>query len=266
MDFVELAKIEDEFEQIAKTYEIFNESIRLNRSKAARVEFLTTVHFIERYLKPNDRILDIGAGAGEYSLYFARKGYSVSAIELAARNIEAFRGKLTADDRVELRQGNAIDLSFWPDASFDIVLLFGPLYHLHREEDRQRCIAEAKRVCKPDGTLFFAFIAHDMVFFTELQNDPHYFLTGDYDHDTLRLHDFPFVFHTVDECRRILCEGGIHIMREIASDGLSELMEDRINSLDDESYAQYLRYHLHTCEKPEMLGHSNHLLFVGKQS
>lgn len=266
MDFIELAKIEDEFTQIAKTYEIFNEDTRLNRSQAARVEFLTTVHYIEQYLKPNDRILDIGAGAGEYSLYFARNGYQVSAIELADRNIQAFQKKLTSVDRVELRQGNAIDLSFWSEAAFDVVLLFGPLYHLHREEDRQRCIAEAKRVCKTGGTLFFAFIAHDMVFFTELQNNPNYFRTGDYDHDTLRLHDFPFVFHTVDECRRILRDGGIRIVREIASDGLSELMEDRINSLDAESYAQYLRYHLHTCEKPEMLGHSNHLLFVGKQS
>lgn len=80
MDFAELARIEDELEQIAKTYEIFNENIRLNRSKAARVEFLTTVHFIEQYLKTGDRILDIGAGAGEYSLYFARNGYSVSAV------------------------------------------------------------------------------------------------------------------------------------------------------------------------------------------
>lgn len=29
------------------------------------------------------RILDIGAGAGEYSLYFANKGYRVDAVELA---------------------------------------------------------------------------------------------------------------------------------------------------------------------------------------
>ena len=266
MDFVELAKIEDEFEQIAKTYEIFNEDTRLNRSKAARVEFFTTVHCIEQYLKPNDRILDVGAGAGEYSLYFARKGYSVSAIELAERNIEAFQKKLTADDRVELRQGNAIDLTCYQDASFDIVLLFGPLYHLHREEDRQKCIAEAKRVCKPDGVIFFAFISNDMVILTELDYNENYFLSDEYDHETFKLKNFPFVFFTVDECRRILRDGGIQITREIASDGVSELMAERINAMDEESYRQYLRYHLYVCEKPEMLGHSNHLLFVGKQS
>ena len=48
---------------------------------------MTTVHYIEKYLKDGDKILDIGAGAGEYSLYFARKGYGVSALELADANI-----------------------------------------------------------------------------------------------------------------------------------------------------------------------------------
>ena len=119
MDFEQLAKIENESERVNRTYDIFNEDARLNHSKAARVEFLTTVHYIEKYLKDGDKILDIGAGAGEYSIYFARKGYEVS----------------------------ALDLSCYADKSFDIVLLFGPLYHLKNDADKQKCISEAKRVC-----------------------------------------------------------------------------------------------------------------------
>jgi len=42
------------------------------------------------------------------------------------------------------------------------------------------------------------------------------------------------------------------------------LLGDKINAMDDESYAQYLKYHLYACEKPELLGHSNHIMFVGK--
>ena len=97
MDFEQLAKIENESERVNRTYDIFNEDTRLNHSKAARVEFLTTVHYIEKYLKDGDKILDIGAGAGEYSLYFARKGYEVSALELADANIAAFKKKLTPE-------------------------------------------------------------------------------------------------------------------------------------------------------------------------
>lgn len=260
----EIFKIEDEIEQIQRIYELFNEDIRLSHSKAARVEFLTNTRIIEQYLLPGARILDIGAGAGEYSLYFARKGYSVSALELSGANIRAFRAKLHPEDGVDLAQGNAVDLGRYADDSFDAVLVFGPLYHLHSEEDRQKCIAEAMRVCKPDGTLFFAFITNDMVFLTELTYDPDYFASGDYNKETFELDDFPFVFHTVDECRTMLRTGGVKIIREVASDGASELLADRINAMDDENYAQYLRYHAYICEKPELLGMTNHLLLVGK--
>jgi len=265
MDFKDIYRIEDEVEQIQKTYELFDEDSRLNRSKAARVEFLTATRYIERYLRPGASILDIGAGAGEYSLYFARKGYPVCALELAENNIRAFHKKIRPEDKIELVQGNAVDLGRYGDESFDAVLLFGPLYHLRKEEDQLRCIAEAKRVCKPDGKLFFAFISNDMVILTEFSYRPSYFVDGDYNKGTFKLDDFPFVFHTVDECRRILRDGGIRVLHEVASDGVSELMADQINAMDDESYAQYLRYHEYICEKPELLGMTNHLLFVGEK-
>ncbi|MGN1048256.1 MAG: class I SAM-dependent methyltransferase [Eubacteriales bacterium] len=265
MDIDELYKIKDESEQVEKLYEIFNEDSRLNSSKAARVEFLTTAWLIERYIKPGDKILDIGAGAGEYSLYFAEKGFEVCSLELAQNNINAFRKKINPAHSIELVKGNALDLSRYADNSFDIVLLFGPLYHLHSESDRQKCISEAKRVCKNDGTLFFAFINNDMVCITEFCNNEKYFLGDSYYHDTFKVKDFPFVFFTVSECREMLQKGGIEIISEVASDGMSELLEDKINRMDEESYKQYLRYHFYTCEKPEMIGHSNHLLFAGKK-
>lgn len=266
MDFEQLSKIENESERVNRTYDIFNEDCRLNHSKAARVEFLTTVRYIEKYLKKGDKILDLGAGAGEYSLFFARKGYDVSALELADANIAAFRKKLAQKDKIDLVQGNALDLSRYADKSFDVVLLFGPLYHLEKDADKQKCIREAKRVCKDDGKLFFAFISNDFIFLTELAYNADYFGNGDYDKETFRLHNFPFVFHTVDAARKLLWDGGIKILHEVASDGASELLAEKINKMCDDDYAQYLRYHFYTCEKPELLGMTNHLLFVGEKN
>ena len=102
MTFEEICRIEDEIERIKAAYQFYNEDTRLNHSKAAKVEFLTNARYIERYLKPGASILDVGAGAGEYSLYFARKGYSVCALELAETNIQAFRRKIKSEDSIEL--------------------------------------------------------------------------------------------------------------------------------------------------------------------
>ena len=263
MNFEELRKIDNEVQQIKSTYEIFNEDIRLNRSKAARVEFLTNIKYIEKYMKPDSKILDIGAGAGEYSLYFSRQGFNVSALELADENIKAFKEKILENDRIDLKQGNAVDLSCYPDNEFDIVLLFGPLYHLHNEVDRQKCIEEAKRVCKTDGVLFFAFISNDMVVTTEFSFDTNWFHGASYNHDTFDVENFPFVFFTYHECLKMLESNSINIIHKVASDGLSELLQEKINQFDDYSYNQYLKYHFYICEKSEMVGHSSHLLFVG---
>lgn len=72
-------------------------------------------------------------------------------------------------DRVDLVQGNALDLSRYLDASFDIVLVFVPLYHLHSMAEQEKCIWEAKRVCKSDSKLFFAFISYDFPILTEFK-------------------------------------------------------------------------------------------------
>ena len=255
----------DDAELVQEVYHRYDEDSRLNKSQAARVEFLTTVRYIEKYMTPGAKILDVGAGAGEYSLYFARKGYQVSALELADASIAAFRAKMTEDDPIDLVQGNALDLSRYDSDSFDVVLLFGPLYHLHEEADKLRCIEEAKRVCKPDGKIFFAFISNDMVILTMQQCQNDYLMNGDYNKETFRLDDFPFVFHTPDHCRELLGKAGIQICHEVASDGASELLQNLVNGLDEASYRQYLRYHFYICEKPEFLGMSNHLLFVGEK-
>lgn len=127
-----------------------------------------------------------------------------------------------------------------------------------------RCIAEAKRVCKKEGKIFFAFISNDIVILTMQKEHPEYLTDGAYDKKTFQLDDFPFVFHTVERCRELLKKSKVDICHAVASDGVSELISEMINAMDEQAFDQYLKYHFYLCEKAECIGMSNHLLFVGR--
>ncbi|AEM80000.1 MULTISPECIES: class I SAM-dependent methyltransferase [Thermoanaerobacter] len=265
MKMEDLLKIESEEERISALYEIFDEDFRLS-SKASRIEFLTTVRQIEKYLKPGMKILDLGAGTGEYSLYFAEKGYQVTAVDLVEKHVKRIKEKKKPYMKLDIFQGNALDLSRFENNSYDIVLCLGPLYHLEDIGNRLKCIEEVKRVCKDDGMMLFAFINNDMVIVTETMcYQPDYLRKGNYDRKTFKVRDFPFVFITVQQARELLKNSGLTIVAEIATDGLSELLADKINNMDDESYQLWLNFHFYYSEKPEFFGASNHLLFVAQK-
>lgn len=265
MQIKNLKYIENESDRVKALYQIFEESERLS-TKATQVEFLTTIRQIEKHLKPGMKVLDIGAGAGKYSLFLAKQGYDVTAIELVEKNVAQLRRKADDEMSIQIFQGNALDLTEIDDKTMDIVLCFGPLYHLEKVEDRLKCIDEVKRVCKDSGKMYFAFISNDMVITTEtFTYNPNFLLGDSYDHKTFKVDDFPFVFHTVNDCRKLLKESKLKTISEVAADGFSELLQDQINKMDDRSYNQWLNYHYYCCEKPEFLGASNHLLFVAEK-
>ena len=99
-----------EQDYLREFYEIHDEDDRLT-SRHGMVEYLTTMRYVEKYLKPDSRILEIGALSGRYSHALARKGYAVDAVELLGHNIEVFQQNTLPGEPVSVRQGNALDLS-----------------------------------------------------------------------------------------------------------------------------------------------------------
>ena len=71
-------------------YNNYDEDSRLV-PKHGSVEFLTTMKYIEKYIKTGNHVLEIGAGTGRYSHALAQEGYKVDAVELVEHNIEIFK-------------------------------------------------------------------------------------------------------------------------------------------------------------------------------
>ena len=248
-------------------YENYDENGRL-LTRAGHVEFTTTMHFIERYLTPGARILEVGAATGRYSHTLARMGYRVDAVELVPHNIEIFNELTQPGENVTIRQGNAVDLSVFDDNTFDLTLILGPMYHLFDEADRRQALREAVRVTKQGGVIFAAYCMMDACILCygfargELQS-----LIRD---NRIDLTDFTQLPHRLDFfhlCRReeidALRSGlGVTQLHFAAAEGYAKHMEAALADMDEETYNLFLRYHLHTCERADMVGISHHTIDI----
>ena len=246
-------------------YSSGKEENRLVKDKAHQVEFLTTVRYIDKYLKTGDKILEIGAGTGRYSLYYAKKGYEVEAVELTKSNIKEFQKHIESNMKIGIHEGNALDLSMYEDNTFDITLLLGPVYHLFSVEEKKKAIEEAIRVTKPHGKIFIAYITNDIVILTYGLKKENLLKLKDVCDENYRVKEIPeeiFSVNYINEFDNMMKEFPVKFLKELATDGLSESLSDYINKLSEEEYKVWLDYHFKNCERKDLMGYSSHVLYI----
>ncbi len=250
-------------------YNQYDEDSRLV-SKHGTVEFLTTMRYIEKYMKPGSRVIEIGAGTGRYSHALARQGYAVDAVELVEHNIEVFHRNTLSTENITVTQGNALDLSAFPSDQYDITLLLGPLYHLYTLEDKRQALREAIRVTKPGGVVFAAYVISDGCLLDEgfhrgNVNAAEYISNGLLDADTFAAKSEPKdLFELVrkediDELMSVFSTTRLHYA---ASDGCALFMREAIDKMDHDTFALYLKYHFATCEREDFVGVTSHSIDI----
>ena len=152
-----------DFNKIKQYYNEFNEDERLVNDNSGRLEFEMTMRILNKYLPQSATILDLGGATGVYTFPLAEKGYKMYLGDLSDRLIQIAKekaNKINNPNIISCDVVNATNLELYEDDKFDVVLLFGPLYHLLDKEEREKCIKEVYRVLKKDGLVFASFIPY----------------------------------------------------------------------------------------------------------
>ena len=233
--------------ELENYYGKFCEDKRLTR-KHGQVEYRTSMKYIHDYLKPGDRLLDIGAGTGRYSVALSQEGYEVDAIELVKYNLGMLKAKKS-------------------NVKADVTLLFGPMYHLFSYEDKLKALSEAKRVTKTGGVILVAYVMNDYSVLVHGFRDGHIkeaLKNGKIDKNfqTQTNIDDLYSYVRLELIEKLNKDLNLERIKIIAADGPADYMRPILNKMDDETFELFMQYHLSTCERQDLIGASSHTLDI----
>lgn len=276
-------------------YNKFNEEKRLN-SRHGRTEFFVTMHYLNQYLaalekgtdqcgaaaenadkslvgatgaktvraKSDIKILDVGAGTGRYAILLSEQGYDVTAVEPVHHNLGIIKQN---GPKVKAFEGRAEKLKRFGNDEFDIVLFFGPMYHLKDEAARESAMLEAKRVLKPGGHLFISYIMNEysvLMYGFKEHHMKEAIANGMIDEEFKCTEKANPLYHYVrlEDIYQLSDFAGFTREKILSQDGPTNHMRRILNAMDEEEFEIFLNYQLSVCERPELLGAGCHTMDI----
>jgi SAM-dependent methyltransferase len=255
-------------EPIRRFYDAGLEQARLSADPLERDR---TRRLMERFLPPAPgRVADVGGGPGEHARWLGDLGYDVALLDPVPLHVEQARaagvsGAMTGDAR---------DLP-WEDASFDAVLLFGPLYHLTELDERVQALSEALRVVRPGGVVMAAVISRFASFVDALVHDrfadPAFRATiaraveeGQHRNpDAIPGWFTTAFFHTGEELTSEVAASGLILRGLFAVEGPGTVIADTAElEADTDAWTSLLDLIEHVESEPALLGVSSHIMAV----
>ena len=250
--------------QIEKYYNKFNEDKRLS-TRHGHVEFTVSMHFLQKYIGDKKlKIIDVGAGTGKYSIALSELSHDVTAVELVKKNLSVLQSK---NSNVKAYQGNALNLKKFADESFDLTILFGPMYHLFTQDDKVKALLEAKRVTKKGGYIFVAYLLADYALIRHgiMDNNIRSSINNgkiDENYNIMSTPDDLYSYVRLPQIDEYNSLAGLTRKTIFSPDGATDYIRPYINKLSQEDFEYFISYQLANAERADLLGASSHVVDV----
>ena len=238
-------------------------------------ELEITRHMMDKYIKPGDKILDIGGGPGRYSIHYAKKGCVVTLFDLSSECVKFAQQKADEEGvRINAISGDARFVADLVDGEFDHVLLMGPLYHLVEKADRRIAVESAMKRLKKGGNLYASFIMIFAGMIYAMKNEPELLLRESEQifiesalNDTSISGDAFTKAHftTVSDMKSFMGEFPLEKLHIFGQEGITAPCERNILAQPAEVVQRWLEIACRTCEREDLLSLSEHAMYIGRK-
>ncbi len=238
-------------------------------------EFAITTKIMDKYIKPGDRILDIGGGPGRYSIYYAQKGCDVTLVDLSEGNVKfALEKSKEANVNIKAVSGDARRVSKFINGEFDHVFVMGPMYHLLEEKDRIKALNEAISLLKDKGQIYVSFIIIFAGMIFGMTRSPEILISESeqiFIDSVLRGKSYAGDAFTkaffIDQKSIIPFMNNFHLKKKhlFGQEGILGPCEINILNQPQEIIDKWLEISVQLCERDELLSYSNHAMYIGQK-
>jgi S-adenosylmethionine-dependent methyltransferase len=263
----------DDISDIQAYYDanVEKENARLERHQQERD---VTWRYLEKYLPKRAKILEIGAATGAYTISLAKRGYNITAVDLAPENIKVCQKRVAEEGlekKVKCFVADGRELKGVPGKDFDVVLLMGPLYHLVLKEDREKTVQAAYNRLRSGGLIFSALVSRygiwstimaRLSFLIDRQEDVRSVIEKGRDVMVLE-GGFRGYFATVKEVRPLHEKAGFKTLVLAGVEPANTVSDEGYASLEGERRKLWLDLLFSISTEPSILGASDHLLYIG---
>lgn len=242
-----------------------------------RIEFFSTLYIIKKYFPDNGVIFDIGSGPGRYSMELLKRDYKVALMDISQNSITLAKSHieengLRADKYI---CGDARNLQYELENSYDGILLLGPMYHITNKRERINLLKACKRILKPDGVIIISYLNTLGVLksgvtdfyeeFRDLDNIYKYFYSNSYGKDNSFTETyFSMPKEAIDEVN----ESGLSILSYAGAESFLSGMSNKVTNHylnNRDIYLNILKVAAEKCEMEEFRENTEHLLIIAKK-
>ncbi len=238
-------------------------------------EFALTTKMMNKYIKPGDRILDIGGGPGRYSIYYAQKGCDVTLVDLSEENVKfALEKSKEVNVNIKAIPGDAREVSKFISGEFDHIFVMGPMYHLLEETDRIKALNEALSLLKDRGLIYISFILMFAGMIFGMKHSPEMlileseqvFINAVLKGKSYAGDAFTKAFF-IDQKNIIPFMDKFHLEKKhlFGQEGILAPCEINMLNQPREVIDKWLEVSEQLCERDELLSYSEHAMYIGQK-